>query len=252
MTKLLDELVKPEDINLSSFVVKDHLNSKVWPNEDKINPEIRANLLKIAKDFYGSLGIDWVDIHDIILTGSLANYNWSKFSDLDLHILVPFKEVNKDVDLVKNYFDAKKKEWNDEHDIQMHDFEVEIYLQDTEESHESTGIYSLLNDEWVIKPKEKEVNLAINKIKNKSSCIMGIIDDLTEELEMIDNDVDLLGFILKVNKIKRKIKKMRQAGLERDGEYSYENITFKVLRRTDYIKKLIDLQKEAYDKYMSI
>ena len=36
--------------------------------------------------------------------------------------------------------------------------------------------------------------------------------------------------------LKKKLKKMRQAGLDREGEYSFENIAFKVLRRTEYVR----------------
>ena len=73
----------------------------------------RGQLLDIADDFTDSLQVDWVKPKDIIITGSIANYNWSEeYSDIDLHVLYDFKKVDKRVDFVKNYFDAKKKNWN--------------------------------------------------------------------------------------------------------------------------------------------
>ena len=47
---------------------------------------IQKNLLKIAKDYYSELKLD-IPILDITLTGSLANYNWSKYSDNSLYII---------------------------------------------------------------------------------------------------------------------------------------------------------------------
>ena len=40
---------------------------------------------------------------------------------------------------------------------------------------------------------------------------------------------------------------MRQAGLDEGGEYSVENIVFKLLRRNDIMEKLGDLSSNAYD-----
>ena len=49
------------------------------------------------------LGIDFF-IHDILLTGSLANYGWSKYSDVDLHIVIDFDESNHNNKLLKRIF----------------------------------------------------------------------------------------------------------------------------------------------------
>ncbi len=87
--KYVQEDVDPDTIDLSSFEIQNDLNQKVWvDNNEKMNPEIVKNLLEIVEDFWQWLEIPWVDILDIVLTGSLANYNWSRFSDIDLHIVV--------------------------------------------------------------------------------------------------------------------------------------------------------------------
>lgn len=82
--QLIDEEVNPKNIDLSSFKVKDTLNPKIFDQNQKMHPEIRTRLLMIADDFFDTLELPWVDVTDITLTGSLANYNWSKFSDVDL------------------------------------------------------------------------------------------------------------------------------------------------------------------------
>ena len=90
----VSEIVKPEEVDLSSFVMRNTLNSKIWKSEDKIDPKIRKQLLKIADDFVEFLDIPWVEVIDVTLTGSLANYNWSEYSDIDLHIIFNFQDIN--------------------------------------------------------------------------------------------------------------------------------------------------------------
>ena len=55
-----------------------------------------------------------------------------------------------------------------------------------------------------------------------------------------------------IKNMKEKIKKMRQTGLDREGEYSFENIAFKVLRRTMYLDKLSEIETKAYDKSLTL
>ena len=55
-----------------------------------------------------------------------------------------------------------------------------------------------------------------------------------------------------IKNLKEKIKKMRQTGLDREGEYSYENIAFKVLRRMEFLDKLSELETLAYDKSLTL
>ena len=66
----------------------------------------------IADDFFDTLELPWVDVTDITLTGSLANYNWSRFSDVDLHIMIDYNEVDDNESLVSEYLSAKKNLWN--------------------------------------------------------------------------------------------------------------------------------------------
>ena len=82
-----------KDYDLSSFIVKKELNPKFWSKNNELEPKIREKLLKIAEDFFDSLEIEGIQLEDIALTGSLSNYNWSEFSDVDLHILVDFDKM---------------------------------------------------------------------------------------------------------------------------------------------------------------
>ena len=82
-----------------------------------LDSRIRLKLLDIAEDFIDFLGVDWVKPDDIIMTGSLANFNWNKkYSDIDLHVLIDFSKVDKRTDFVKKYFDSLKNQWNEVHE----------------------------------------------------------------------------------------------------------------------------------------
>jgi len=85
---------------IKSFYLQDDLNEKVW-HDFKLDDGIREDLLKIAEDYVEFLEIE-AKIEDIILVGSLANYNWSSYSDFDVHLVFDFSQINEDIELVKN------------------------------------------------------------------------------------------------------------------------------------------------------
>jgi predicted nucleotidyltransferase len=228
---------------LDSFSVKDTLNPKVWenpenPDKSAMIPKIRETLLRIAEKFIEYLGED-VFVEDIVLTGSLANYNWSEFSDFDLHVLVDLKQYEDDTDLYKELFNLKKQVFNDKHNIRIYGYDVEVYSQDVEEEHYSSGVYSVMNNEWVSEPEKFKNNVDKTILEKK-------IKNWTEKIDTaIEEGKDL-------EKIKTKLKDYRKSGLEKDGELSYENLVFKFLRRSGHIQKLFDTANKEVDKELSI
>jgi len=237
---------------LTSFLAKDTLNPEIWDNYDDVEnssmkPEIREGLLEIADKFIEFLGFD-IFVQDVTMTGSLANFNWSEFSDIDLHIIYDFNESGEQEELFKELFNLKKTIFNSQHDITVKDYEVELYVQDMTEPHMSTGVYSIIFDEWVTQPKKEEVEINKEKILNKSNNWMDIIDKTLEDLD----DESMTDALDKLDSVKEKIKKFRSSGLEKGGEYSYENLVFKFLRRNGYIQKLFDSKNEIIDKSLSI
>ncbi|NIQ13237.1 MAG: hypothetical protein GTO02_02140, partial [Candidatus Dadabacteria bacterium] len=105
----LDEFTTPEDVDIKSFNVKDNLNPNIWLPNGKLRPIVKDKLTNISHDFKEFLDIPWVNVKDVTITGSLANYNWSKYSDIDLHIIIDYDEVGDDSDeLITNYLSAKK------------------------------------------------------------------------------------------------------------------------------------------------
>lgn len=245
--------MEKENKIISSFYVKDTLNPEIWENynnveNSKMKGVIRDGLLDIANKFIEFLGFD-IFVQDVTMTGSLANFNWSEFSDIDLHIIHDFKESGEQEELFKELFNLKRTVFNSQHDITVKGYEVETYVQDMSEPHMSTGVYSVLYDEWLTQPKPEKVEIDKDKIESKAQNWMDIIDST---IESIEGEKNLESSISKLDTVKDKIKKFRSSGLERGGEYSYENLVFKFLRRNNYIQKLFDNKNEIIDKTLSI
>lgn len=249
-------MMESKKVDLSSFIPQDELNPKVWAEDGIMNSRVRLRLLDIADEFVDTLDVDWVEVDDIILTGSLANYNWSKFSDFDVHIVMDFKKVDDRTDFVSNYFNSKKKIWNNEHEnLKIYGFPVELYVQDKNEEHTSTGIYSLEKNEWITEPeKETFENVKLNKkfIKQKSVDLIEKIDSLSDKIDKETDEHKLEVLSRCVKSIFDKIKGLRKEGLKKSGEYNSFNIIFKVLRRMGYIDKLYNLKLNTYDKIKSL
>lgn len=243
------------NFDLSSFRPQSQLHPKIWI-DGKLNSRVRLRLLDIADDFIDTLEVPWVEPKDIILTGSLANYNWSKYSDFDLHIVINFEEVDDRVNFVKDYFDSKKKIWNEQHeDLKIYGFPVEVYVQDSNEFHNASGIYSLELDEWIREPNRNNIQtIKLNKfyIKEKVLKFIAKIDELYYHMEHETDEHRLEKIALKANELFKKIKAIRKESLKNGGEMSSGNIIFKSLRRTGYIGKLADIKTRTYDKIFSI
>jgi predicted nucleotidyltransferase len=216
------------------------LDPHIWDDDATLKQEVLDKLLDIAKTFYGETELS-APIEDILFLGSAANYNWTPSSDIDLHILVDFNKIDDNTELVKKYVDKLKGSWNSTHDINIGKNPVELYIQDISEENKSEGVYSILNNKWIKKPSYKEPSIDKENIKKKYLDYKDIIDDLKE-----NPDVDKLKVMLK------KIYDMRKSGLEKNGEYSTENIVFKLLRKTGHLNIIRELIINLTDDDLSL
>jgi hypothetical protein len=243
---------------INSFYLQDNLNPEIWdlPNERyigdeeaqnyKLKPEIRERLLKVANLFIEYLDTD-LFIQDIIFVGSLVGYNWSEFSDFDIHILIDLNE-SENKKLTEELFRLKKTVFNAAHDIRIKGYETELFVQDSNEKNSIEGIYSILNNEWLKKPKKENFKVDKKRLMSKANQWMDIIDGVLENAE--DEDID--DAVKLVKKYREKLRKYRTCGLQKEGEYSYENLVFKFLRRNGYIAKLENFKNEFVDKKLSL
>jgi predicted nucleotidyltransferase len=183
------------------------------------------------------------------MTGSLANFNWSNFSDVDLHIVANFSQFPEEqLPLYEELFGLKKTIYNDKHNLKIFGYDVELYVQNETEVHFSSGVYSVLFDEWSNKPKKENVDVDTKLIETKTKQWMEIIDGVIENAK----DESLENAKKMIKKYKDKIKKYRTCGLETKGEYSDENLVFKALRRNGYIEKLFKFENELIDTRYSL
>ena len=235
------------EVDPEGFQINDELEPNIWKNE-QLRPFIGKKLMEIANDFIDGLPFN-VTIQDVRFTGSLANYNWSKYSDIDLHIVVDFSELDDNKELVKEMFDAKRLSWNEHHDITLKGYEVELYIEDDSEEHSSSGVYSVMDDEWINKPERTDTSIDLDTAKKKAS-------DIEQQIASIDAMFSRREFekvIRHVDRLKKKIRNMRQAGLDTEAmEFSPENIAFKLLRRNDMLDILTKLKYKAYDQSMTL
>lgn len=247
--------IEAKNISLSSFKVKKELNPKFWPN-GKLNSRVRLRLMDIADDFIQELSVDWVKPKDVIFTGSIANYNWSRFSDVDLHILIDYTKVYpKNQDFVEDYFKSKKEVWLSNHeDLKIFGFPIEISVEDSNEDNPSSGRYSLYKNKWIVEPDDfQDASINQEYVKKKAASFMTQIDDIEKKINKETDTHRCEKYGDKIYKIFDKLKKMRSDGLASDKkEMSSGNIIYKIIRRAGYLDKIWDIVNSSYDKVNSI
>lgn len=232
----LNELTLDED----KMKFSNELNSDIWDNET-LKPQVYKKLKEIANAFIEYLDID-IKIVDIQFTGSMANYNFNNDSDIDLHIIADFSKYDIDSDLLQDYFNAKKTLFNNNHNINIYGHPVELYIEDSTKPSQSGGKYSILKDEWLIKPEKITIE----------------VDDVIDSpkyLELVDQIMNVLSSEYnsdEANDILNNLYVMRKQGLLSNGELSEENLIFKKLRSNGYIQELKNYINVNYDKTLSL
>ena len=231
--------------SMNSFHEK--LNPKIWEwyREKRPNGKegyhmlypVRDKLMEIATAFIDFLEIPADAVKDIVITGSQASYNYTKHSDIDLHIIVDPEKVHEDCPIVGKYLLSKKSEFNQKHDIFIYGIPVEVYTELVGEGTIHNGLFSL-NTGWIDYPKK------IKPLDNDVAVKAKYKEFVEAAKETKEGDL--------AEKLLDKIKKMRKAGLEKGGEFSVENLVFKKLRDNGIIGKLMDIRKEKIDKELSL
>lgn len=245
--------VEASNISLKSFEIQDELNPKFWIN-NKINSRVRLKLLDLADEFIDNLAVDWVKPEDIVLTGSIANYNWSKYSDVDVHILIDFKKVWNKTEFVQDYFDSKKALWSQKHEnLKIYGFPVEIYVEDVNQDNPNSGIYSLNKNKWIVKPNDfQDADLNEKYIKEHSARIMTQIDNIEEKIKTEKDNHKLEVLSTKLKNLFDKLHKQRKESLDKHGEMGTYNIIWKVLRRSGHLDKIWEIINTIYNKVNSL
>lgn len=217
----------------------EHLNPAIF-NGDQMKENVREQLLLIASDFIEHLGLPDLAIQDITISGSNAAYSYTNLSDIDLHLLVDMNQFNED-DVYRELFDAKKTVYNDNHNILIDGYEVELYVQDSNEPVISLGEYSVMNDKWLKLPRKRKADFdqVATKLKYRKLYKLSQYALKSDEPE-------------KINRLLKTVKKYRRIGLDFNGEFGPENIAFKALRNKGIIKKLYEKLQELHSQRLSL
>lgn len=243
--KILRELI--DDPKLAYH---ETLNPNLWTqdeNEYRLKTEVGDRLRLIARKFAETLKVPAEAITDVVLTGSNANYNWTKLSDVDVHLLVDHEKLGQCADCkvdVEDCLQAKKSLWNDRHDISVFGHPVEVYASNAAQGGiKDAGSYSLYYNDWISKPTRKSVDIDSPAIRVKASELAHEIDSLVAS-EASDPD--------SVKEVTDKLWRLRQAGLQQGGEFSVENLVFKALRNNGYLDKIKRYQGQLDDRTLSL
>ena len=230
--------MRARDLTKGSIAYHDTLNQDVWSGSE-LRVDVRYKLLEIAKRFVEYLDVPNFKLVDVILRGSLVNYNYTQYSDFDLHIVTNYAAL--DCDITEPFYMAKKKIWNDEHDITIKGHEVELYVEDRDEENVSAGMYSVLDNTWHKQPKHHQPNIDDRAVTSKARDLMTQI-----------NRSIRAGSVEDITRLQDKIRNMRQSGLDAGGEFSTENLAFKIIRNKGYLDRLYKNKNSKFDQELSL
>jgi pyrimidine deaminase RibD-like protein/predicted nucleotidyltransferase len=232
--------MRSKDFVTGNVAYNETLCPAAWDGET-MRPEVREKLLQIAEVFVGYLDIPDFEVLDIVLTGSLANYNWTRHSDFDIHVITRYADLQCD-DIAEAFYRAKKQIWNDAHDITVYGHEVELYVEDVNEPPVSAGVFSLKDNRWLSLPEYKQPKISTGAVNHK---VQDLIVQIKNAIKTANDPED-------INRIRTKLRYMRRAGLDSGGEFSVENLAFKVLRNLGYIDKLGRAYHSQQDRELSL
>jgi hypothetical protein len=217
------------------------LNAKLWSG-DELQAEVRLKLLATAREFMESLKLAEIPLRDIIITGSNTSYTYTAHSDLDLHIVVDKSRVYGGGDLVDQFFDSKRRLWNNTYDIDMRGIPVEIYVEDDDDTVEGNA-YSLLTNQWLQRRDvSRDTEYDDRAVRAKYRWLQREID---RYLKRADDRED-------ITRLMEKLKRYRQAGLDQYGELSTENLVFKSLRNNGVLEKIQQRKVDIVNKKLSL
>jgi hypothetical protein len=226
------------------------LNPKLFTKEEVLKERVRVKMLEIVDEFLENLKEQDIKIKvkDVILVGSNASYNYTKDSDLDLHLIADIKAVKYTDEVANALYSAYRTLFNKQLDINIFDIPLEIFVEGTDSSRVSNGIYSVKKDKWLKKPVHEDIpdydKKALNKlVKIWEAKCKKLIKSIEADKEEDEKKV--------VKLIEDIYEELRKKGIAK-GEYAVENLAFKELRNNGYLDKLKEYRNELTSKRLSL
>lgn len=238
-------LISQEDIDPAAvrrtLRFHDRLNPRLWTAEGAMRLEVRLRLLRAALAFYRYLDLPTLAVRDIVVTGSNAAFNYTRASDIDVHLVVDYARTVCP-ELSASYFTAKKALWNQTHAAAIRGHAIEMYVEDARAPAQSNGVYSLLDAAWRRRPEAKAPAWNDAAVILKTGHLADQIDALLDSSPTAEAIDGLLT----------RLRAMRQSGLAEGGEFSVENLAYKSLRALGYLDRLYAARGKVEDRAFSL
>lgn len=251
LAQMIDQVQQSNKITLIEAVEKHaKLNSKLFTKDEALKETVRKKMLEIVDEFLDNLKEQNIEIKvkDILLVGSNANYNYTKDSDIDLHIIADTKNMKYEMEIANALYSAYRTLFNKNLDINIYDIPLELYVEVENTPRNSNGVYSVKKDKWEKKPVQEEIpeydTEALNKLVDKweKKC-----KDLLDKIaaDKLDDEKQVVKLIEDI------YEKLRKTGVAKS-EYAVENLAFKELRNKGYLDKLKVSKHELISKRLSL
>ena len=235
--------IKAKDLRETiSLRFTDILNPVFWIG-DSLKPEVNEKLMQFAEAFVAFVDMDERAIVDVLLLGGNAGYNYTQYSDLDVHIVVDPKFIpDCNPDLLDQYYMDKKTLWELTHNVTIYGVKAEPYIERPKVTRKkSQGVYSLMKKTWIQEPERVEGDVEEKEIEKKVNNFKTRIDALIK-----NENVEGLRELVK------KLRDSRSVSLQKYGEYGFENMVFKELRNQGYIDKVRTVVVNLKSKSLSL
>lgn len=228
------------------------LNTKLFNVADeklRLHTDVRNKLIDIANAFLGDLREQSVNIYpaDIRLVGSNAGFDYTQYSDIDLHLVMDFSLYADDMSLIQSTLNIFRMKFNGQYDITVKGINVELYAEDIHSGTVSNGIYSILQNRWIKFPQEEPCleELITDDIKQRAQLWVELIQ---KALDSDANDISKASYYLEeCEHLLNRLYMMRKNGLEVSGRLSEGNLIFKTVRNSG----MLDALKRKRDEFKS-
>ena len=185
--------------------------------------------MRFAEAFAAYVDLDERAIVDVLLLGGNAGYNYTQYSDLDVHIVVDPKFIpDCNPDLLDRYYMDKKTLWELTHNVTILGSKAEPYIERPGVTRKkSQGVWSIMKKSWIQKPTPVEGDVDEKEIEKK-------VNNFINQINSLIKTSDAEG----LKKLVKKLRDSRGTSLQKYGEYGFENMVFKELRNQGYIDKI--------------
>lgn len=182
--------------------IQKDLSSEIWNSAGNLKKDVRAFIINTFDKWQKQIKKEF-EIEDITLLGSIATYQYSDTSDIDIHIhtkSLTDKEKN-DLRPTLPKIDLPKTKHRIEYFFPIDKRDVEM----------SDVAYDVLNDKWLKKPQKTDVKIPIDYIIEIAKFFIAGIEDRAAQYERDKVELELYKSYLADKEMNQDKEKLEQA-----------------------------------------